>query len=569
MFNLDLFLKQLENMYSKSPSELEKYLTDGVESAKSNGDKGATLVILNELMGFYRVTSKFELCEKCVDEVLALSKDLGIGGTANYGTVLLNVATACRVMKRYADAEKYYNQVEEIFSSTLGKNDYRIATLHNNLSLLYSETDRLPQAKQQLALAMDTIVQLDNAEIEIAITHINMGNLCFSLCENDEGAEHMKNAVDIFEKNNATDDSHYASALSGLAQAYFYLGDLDSSSQYYKKALEEIERHYGKNEYYNVTKENLDLVVDTLDRKNAVLNQKLNGIEISKLYYKAYGEPMLKAKYADYYDKITVGLVGEGSECFGFDDEYSTDHDFGPSFCMWVDSDVFDEIGEDLANDYNALPKSYMGFKARNTIATGLGRVGALKTEDFYKNILGFDLPTTDEQWHLIPQEYLATATNGEIFKAGTGKFDKIRNQIAYYPKNVRLQKLAIALGKMSQTGQANYPRMIKRGDLGSAQLCINEFVRATIECVYLLNGKYAPYYKWQFRGMDELKSLGEAKPLLLELMATSTADTKINQLVEQICRLIMQELNAQSLSASKDTYLENKKNEVLNKIYE
>lgn len=569
MFDLDVFLKDLDRMYSEGPQKLEEYLVSGKNKATFENNKGAALVILNELMGLYRVTSEFDKCSFCIDEVLKISEEIGIKGTVNFGTVLLNVATACRVMGRYKESEEYYNQVKAIFENKLSVSDYRMATLYNNLSLLYSETGRPEEAKQQLNLAMDVLSHLEDSEIEIAITHVNLGNLCFSLYHNDEGIKHMKEAVEIFRQTNSTDDSHYASALSGLAEAYFYSDNLDLSINYYEKALSEIERHYGRGDYYKVTQENLDLVRDTLERKNAVLNGELNGMKLAELYYKTYGEPMLREKYALYFDKITVGLVGEGSECFGFDDEYSTDHDFGPSFCMWMDKNVYDEIGLQLADDYDKLPKSFMGFKARNTIETGMNRVGVLETNRFYKNILGFDIPKDDNQWHIIPQEFLATAVNGKIFKQGNGEFLKIREIIGYYPSNIRLQKLAISLGQMAQTGQVNYSRMLKRADFGAAQLCVNEFIKAAIECVYILNGKYTPYYKWQLRGMNELKILSEVKSIILEIMDTSVTDSSLIQKIEKICDMIVCELKKQGLSNSENSFLEIQKNEVLSKSYE
>ncbi len=569
MFDLDIFLKELDKKYSEGPQELEEYLLYGINKAKAENNKGAALVILNELMGLYRVTSEFDKCSSCADEILEISKSLGIEGTVNFGTVLLNVATAYRVMGRYKEAEEYYNQVKEIFQNKLSQSDYRMATLYNNVSLLYSETGRLEEAKQQLNLALDMLSHIEQSEIEAAITHVNLGNLCFSLRQNEEGTEHMKKAVDIFIQTDSTDDSHYASALSGLAEAYFYSDNLDLSVAYYEKALSEIERHYGKSDYYKITQENLELVRDTLERKNAVLNGEINGMKLAELYYKSYGEPLLREKYADYYDNITVGLVGEGSECFGFDDEYSTDHDFGPSFCIWMDKDVYDKIGLQLAEDYDKLPKSFMGFKARNTIATGKGRVGVLETVHFYKNILGYDIPDADSQWHIIPQEFLATAVNGKIFKEGNGEFLKIRESISYYPDHIRMQKLAIVLGQMAQTGQVNYSRMLKRGDLGAAQLCVNEFIKSAIECVYILNSRYAPYYKWQLRGMDELKILCELKPLILEIMNTSITDSSLSQNIEKICNIVVGELKRQGLSDKNDSFLEIHKNEVLSRINE
>ena len=57
----------------------------------------------------------------------------------------------------------------------------------------------------------------------------------------------------------------------------------------------------------------------------------MKGLELCELYYKEVGAPMIAGKFPGYEEKIAVGLVGDGSECFGYDDELSRDHDWGPS----------------------------------------------------------------------------------------------------------------------------------------------------------------------------------------------------------------------------------------------
>ncbi len=47
---------------------------------------------------------------------------------------------------------------------------------------------------------------------------------------------------------------------------------------------------------------------------------------------------MIAGKFQAYESRIAVGLVGKGSDCFGFDDVLSQDHDFGTALC-----DVGDE----------------------------------------------------------------------------------------------------------------------------------------------------------------------------------------------------------------------------------
>lgn len=84
----------------------------------------------------------------------------------------------------------------------------------------------------------------------------------------------------------------------------------------------------------------------------------MQGLELSERYFYCCGEPMILEKFKDYKDKIAAGLIGDGSECFGFDDELSRDHDWGPSFCLWLTMDDYIKIGKLLKEEIKKLPKS-------------------------------------------------------------------------------------------------------------------------------------------------------------------------------------------------------------------
>ena len=45
----------------------------------------------------------------------------------------------------------------------------------------------------------------------------------------------------------------------------------------------------------------------------------MKGLELSKRFYETYGAPMLSEKFPELEDKLAIGLVGDGSECFGYD----------------------------------------------------------------------------------------------------------------------------------------------------------------------------------------------------------------------------------------------------------
>lgn len=72
---------------------------------------------------------------------------------------------------------------------------------------------------------------------------------------------------------------------------------------------------------------------------------------------------------------MACGLVGDGSECFGFDDEISRDHDWGPGFCIWLTPEDYDDIAGDLKQRYEQLPKTFSGFGPRKQSQWGNDRV--------------------------------------------------------------------------------------------------------------------------------------------------------------------------------------------------
>lgn len=568
MFYLNFFLQQLDKMYGENPAGLEEFMKKGLEEARSEGDEMSALVILNELMGYYRVKGSAEGVDNCARQCLDICHRLGLGGTEDYATVLLNIATGYRAFGRYDEAEQLYQQAGDIFDRMENQSDYRIASLHNNLSSLYLETGRASEAKEQLLMAMDIITGLDDAQAEIAITHTNLGSVCFQLGESSQGKEHMLKAVEIFEGMDGKKDVHYGAALSGLGQAFFLEGLLEEARETYGTALAEIEANYGKNPSYVVVKQNLELVEDTIARTEAAKSCKLRGMEICRRYYETYGRQMMEEKYPQYVDRIAVGLVGEGSECLGFDDEYSWDHDFGPGFCMWLRAEDFEDIGEALQADYDRLPGALEGVPARRTMEQGKGRVGVFNMDEFFGRYVGAGEEPQEgsDFWKHVSTQALGIVTGGEVFYDMLGEFTARRQGFMNFPEEERLRRVALLLGDMAQCGQYNYMRMVKRGDMIAASLCISRFMEAAMDCAYLLDKEYPPFYKWKARGLDNLGCLGELKGMLEELVRASDGQEKVD-VIERICSAFALELRTRGLTSSEETFLEAHKDEILKNI--
>ena len=296
----------------------------------------------------------------------------------------------------------------------------------------------------------------------------------------------------------------------------------------------------------------------------------MKGLELSRQYYEAFGREML-TRFPELEKEYAVGLAGRGSECFGFDDEISRDHDFGPSFCIWLRREAYERFGDRLQAAYDAMPRDFSGFPGRIMEETGHGRVGVLCIEDFYYGLLGTDrVPQTNSEWLALQDENLATATNGEVFEDRLGLFSRIREGLlAYYPEDVRLKKIAARMAKAARAGQYNYERAMRRGERVAAELFLHEFIKEIMSLVYLLNRTYAPFTKWMHKGMEKLPTCFEIGDMINLFYQVKEPENALERtlIIEAICSIIVQELNAQGLSDLQDNFLQNHLRIVSNKI--
>ena len=296
----------------------------------------------------------------------------------------------------------------------------------------------------------------------------------------------------------------------------------------------------------------------------------MKGLELSKQYYEAYGRQML-SRFPELENEYAVGLVGRGSECFGFDDEISKDHDYGPSFCIWLKKEIYERYGNRLQAAYDEMPREFMGFPARIMEETGHGRVGVLCIEDFYFGLLGIDdVPQTNSEWLRLEDENLATATNGEVFEDRLGLFSRIREGLlSYYPEDVRLKKIAARMAKAARAGQYNYVRAMRRGERVAAELFLHEFIKEIMELVYLLNRRYAPFTKWMHKGMEDLPTCSEIGDMINLFYQVKEPENALERtlIVEAICNIVVQELQAQGLTNIDDNFLQNHLRIVSDKI--
>ncbi len=290
----------------------------------------------------------------------------------------------------------------------------------------------------------------------------------------------------------------------------------------------------------------------------------MKGLELSKRFYKEHGEPLLKKKFPHLLPFIAVGLFGSGSECYGYDDDISADHDFEPGFCIVLpDEDVVDrKAAFELERAYAQLPKEFLGFKRSLLSAVGGNRHGVIRMGDFFKDKTGSENGVlTVGGWLSLPEFSLLEAVNGEIFCDNYGLFSKIRHSLKYYPEDIRLKKLAGNLLLMGQAGQYNYKRCIARNDTAAAQLAVFEFVKSAVAVLFLLDKKYMPYYKWCFKALKEISTEASRIADLLEFLISSgngeDLSNKKCEIIESVCNSVADMLIDQNLLHNKTAEME------------
>ena len=661
-FDAEAFLKGLDAIFEghEGATKAEPYLLQAMDDAENAGDDAGLLTVLNETMGFYRSQGRHEDNQWIVQRSIELALRMRLEGTEAWTTTLINAATSMRAAGRYDQAEDLYHQAIDSAKTTLSPTDRRMAALHNNLSMLYSETGRPEQALHELEAALRVLeaASVDPSnDIDIAATHTNIALILLELPADerhtgssgetehagapsnrmtppatssdsptdnstpaaarlDEAMRHARQSLDIYRTAGQEHAGHYASALAGYAQVCLAAGHADEAVRRYRQALSVIEENYGRdNDYYRITAANLvqaqeqtaeselsgviatpgTATPDAAASSGTVPSgntpaRTIPGLKLARAYWQEFGKPLIAERYPEYQGRIAAGLVGHGSECYGFDDELSHDHDFGPGFCLWLTDEDYAAIGERLQADYESLPDTFMGFgpKSQTARAQGAGRrVGVFRIGDFFESITGYrQAPPADRphEWLMLDEPTLAAATNGEVFADPLGAFSKTRQGFKLMPEDVRLSLISRRLGMIAQAGQYNLPRMLQRGGGAAAWCAINEFAEAVASLVFLINtpvsAGYMPYYKWRFAALRRLSRrmaarLPDACAQLEDVLRLASAACfggvgfgeggkgaapaakQVVSIVESICAEIVAELGREGLTDSDETFLE------------
>ncbi len=284
----------------------------------------------------------------------------------------------------------------------------------------------------------------------------------------------------------------------------------------------------------------------------------MNGISLAKEYYTKNVKPMLDAEFQDEANRIAVGIFGKGSECFGFDDDVSKDHDYKVGVSLFITGEDDVKFGYKLTRAYGKLPKEFMGITAKSESLFGVDKFGVNITSNYFESLIGFSqIPTEWQAWFYTPDYAFSEATNGEIFRDDLGIVTDFRRRlVSDFPIDVKLKKIAGHLAISCQAGQYNYSRMIKHGEIAGSTFALSEFASNILHVIFALEDRFLPYYKWRLRALKQFDKDGFYEDLTSLLSMDSTEDKA--DLIEKIAGKVIIKLNEKGYSTSNSDYLEN-----------
>ena len=266
--DMNKYFEQLDALFAENQIEkVEPFLYGSLEQAKEEKDYGAYISICNEMIGFFRSVSEFRKAFDAAEDVLLLMEELQLDRSEHLATTLLNTATAYRAAGHYKQAYTYYKQALQIYEGLIPPGDYRYAGLYNNMSILLEKMEQNDEAIQCAQNALAIIETLEGGEMETATTLTNLALLHFKVSDYPKAQELLERALRLFEQGGDKTDAHYSGALAGVGEAYFHMKDYEKALTAYEKALEEVEKHFGRNLSYAVLCENCAAVCEALQKE--------------------------------------------------------------------------------------------------------------------------------------------------------------------------------------------------------------------------------------------------------------------------------------------------------------
>jgi Domain of unknown function (DUF4037) len=293
----------------------------------------------------------------------------------------------------------------------------------------------------------------------------------------------------------------------------------------------------------------------------------ISGLELNRHFHAEVIQPLLAARFPSL--SYSAGLLGYGSDVLGYDNEISTDHEWGPRLLVFLSPEDHRAHASAIDETFRReLPATFRGYSTNFSVpAVDGGDARLLKpaageinhhilittSDAFLEHELG--IPTTHhltaQDWLTFSEQKLLEVTAGAVYHDGLEQLIPLRQQLAYYPRDVWRYRLAAQWQRISQE-EAFVGRCGDVGDDLGSRIVATRLVRDLMRLCFLLERRYAPYSKWLGTAFSRLACAEQIAPLLSATLAAATWSERENHLATAYTAVATMQ-NAPGLSEPQD----------------
>ena len=213
----------------------------------------------------------------------------------------------------------------------------------------------------------------------------------------------------------------------------------------------------------------------------------VHGIDLSRRHYDEVVRPLIHARFPGL--PHSAALLGRGSEVLGYDDEMSTDHDWGPRVLLFLSEEDHLAYGPAVQAELDRTSP------VRSVDRLPVDEVHTVRGYFREQLALDIDLEPRARDWLTMPEHTLLTVTSGAVFHDEVGLEDA-RGRLSYYPRDVWLYLMVTGWWRlhpeMNLVGRAGHV-----GDELGSSLIGARLVSDLMRLCFLMERRYAPYSKW------------------------------------------------------------------------
>ena len=220
--------KMDEYMSRRDYDGAERHLKYWLEEARLGGDLRGQLLIRNELVGHYRKVGNSGAAFEQADLALDLLRELDFEHSRSGGTTYVNAATAFSAFGRQDRAMELFEKAREVYESDPDTRPDLLGGLYNNMALCCAALKRFEDAQEYYEKALAVMRRVPGGELEQAITYLNMADAAaarFGMEESEKQiCDFLDTAYDLLKNTTAPKDGYYAFVCEKCAPAFSYYG---------------------------------------------------------------------------------------------------------------------------------------------------------------------------------------------------------------------------------------------------------------------------------------------------------------------------------------------------------